>query len=363
MPRGIYLQFDKSVEEIQPDEDKIIDKIIASGDRLGKAALERNGRALRAAHAKNHGILKGTLTVCENLPDHLRQGLFATPRSYPIIVRFSTGFGDLRSDRIPNPRGMAIKVLWVEGDRLCPDDTSANQDILLVNHSTYFSDIATYERFAGMVADVPKKSNFNLSLTAAVASFFNKLLNGFRPKIFLRMLFSTVADTGHHILGETYHSQAALRFGDYIAKLSAVPTGETKKLAGAPVGSGDDSLGQLVSNFLKTNAAEYELRAQLCTDLKHMPVEDAWAEWPEKLSLPQVVARITLPAGQDPLSPARCEHGDRLSFTPWRGLSAHQPLGSIMRLRKKAYEASSAFRHRENKQPFEEPRAISDFPD
>jgi catalase len=69
--------------------------------------------------------LKGELTVDANLPEHLRQGIFADPRTYPVIVRYSTAFGDIRSDRIKSARGIAIKVLGVRGEKALPEDTSA----------------------------------------------------------------------------------------------------------------------------------------------------------------------------------------------------------------------------------------------
>jgi hypothetical protein len=77
-------------------------------------------------------------------PNHLRQGMFATARSYPVIVRLSTAFGDIRSDRIRVPRGMAIKVLGVSGSKALREDNSTNQDLLLINHKSYFSDAAAY---------------------------------------------------------------------------------------------------------------------------------------------------------------------------------------------------------------------------
>ena len=36
---------------------------------------------------------------------------------------------------------------------------------------------------------------------------------------------------------------------------------------------------------------------------------------------------------------------DQLSFSPWHAIEDHQPLGSIMRARRFAYEKSSNFRH------------------
>jgi hypothetical protein len=42
-----------------------------------------------------------------------------------VVIRLSSAPGDIHSDTIPAPRGMAIKVIGVEGERLLPDDQGA----------------------------------------------------------------------------------------------------------------------------------------------------------------------------------------------------------------------------------------------
>ena len=54
---------------------------------------------------------------------------------------------------------------------------------------------------------------------------------------------------------------------------------------------------------------------------------------------------------------------DILSFNPWHCVDAHRPLGSIMRARIKAYDASSAFRHERNDRPRIEIDDIAQVPD
>ena len=68
--------------------------------------------------AKAHGLLRGTLTVAENLPPVLAQGLFARSGNYPVAIRFSTSPGDLLPDSVSTPRGMAVKVIGAKGERL-----------------------------------------------------------------------------------------------------------------------------------------------------------------------------------------------------------------------------------------------------
>ncbi|MDI3307457.1 MAG: hypothetical protein QJR07_10155 [Acetobacteraceae bacterium] len=80
------LRYSDDVEKRRPDEDATIDRIIAAMRRTSESAAGQHGHAMRAS-AKSHGLLKGELQVLDDLPEPLRQGLFATPGSYPVIVR------------------------------------------------------------------------------------------------------------------------------------------------------------------------------------------------------------------------------------------------------------------------------------
>ena len=154
-----------------------------------------------------------------------------------------------------------------------------------------------------------------------------------------------------------------------LREFSAAPISEPLiRLSGQPCHDDDGAVLKSVVAYFNKNSAEYELRAQLCTDLKRTPIEDASIDWPEDISPQLPLARITLPP-QAADSPARRVYSDDvLSFDPWRCLAEHRPLGSIMRLRKEAYAASSAFRNEKNKNEkkepvMKEPRDISEFPD
>ncbi|HTV33318.1 MAG TPA: catalase family protein [Methylocella sp.] len=358
-----YILYDPSIEVTQPREAELIDKIVSSIKRTSQRSFIRYDHGIRQAHAKSHGILKGEMTVYPDLPEHLRQGLFAQARSYPVIVRLSTALGALRSDRVRAGRGIAIKIIGIEGKKALPDfDQSANHDILMANVPTYFANTAAYSKVQYLFELMPIFPDLILRIFGFGARSARKLLEaiGVDPPGRIK-LFS---DPGHNILGETFHSMAAIRFGDYIAKFSLVPfSSSVRQLAGKPIAPVDDALRQCVVQFFKNNSAEYELRAQLCTDLKPMPVEDASIEWPEELSPHQPIARITLPV-QDAYSAKRRAYGDDiLSFSSWRCLADHQPLGSIMRLRKIAYQTSTVFRHDQNGQPIEEPKHIAELPD
>jgi hypothetical protein len=357
-----YLPYDDSIERIQPDEAELTELIVASMGRVNRKIFDKYRHAVRDAHAKSHGILKGELEVYPDMPQQLRQGIFAAPKRYPVIVRLSTAPGDLQSDRMPTLFGMAIKVLGVIGNKVLAQDEGHNQDFLLVNHPVMpFGNVASYWAFQqGMEKLTESPSDAQPATTEKPSHTVGKLDILETLPASLR---AVAAVPYSHILGQTFHSMAALRFGSNVAKLSASPLSDSvRSLTGTPIPDGDSALRDLVVDFFRNHAAEYELRAQLLTDLKQMPVEDASVPWPEDLSPHQPIGKLTF-AAQDPYSPGRRVYADDvLSFNPWHCIEEHRPLGSIMRIRIKAYEMSSSFRHQMNAQPRLEPKNINELP-
>ena len=354
-----YVRYQEDLERPFPDEEELVRRIVEAMARANRQVATKHRHGLRDAHAKSHGILAGELRIEPDLPAHLAQGLFAAPRSYPVIVRFSTSPGDLRSDRVPVPRGMAIKVIGVDGPRAL-DDGATTQDFLLVNHPTLpFGTVGEYARLQKLLERQRRQSDLRQRSTRLVARVLTRL------RFPLPRIAEVLATPNHHILGETFHSMAALRYGDHVAKISAAPLSEdVRALTGRPVGrrAGDSALRDLVADFFARHSAEYELRAQLCVDVDRMPIEDVSVRWPEELSPHHRVAVLHLPA-QDPYSDARRRYADDvLSFSPWHALEAHRPLGSIMRSRRMAYAGSSNFRHTVNGVQKREPSSIEELP-
>jgi hypothetical protein len=169
-----------------------------------------------------------------------------------------------------------------------------------------------------------------------------------------------------HPLGETYHTAAPLRFGDYFGKILLAPLSDSlNALRGKHVDHPHswNSVKDSIVAFFQRETAVWELRVQLCTDLAKMPVEDASVEWDERLSPSLTVARITA-RPQNAYSDARRVWVDeQLSFNPWHSLASHRPLGNIMRARFKSYQASSHFRRTAEGRPMVEPRSIEELPD
>ncbi|KAA8879662.1 catalase family protein [Nocardia colli] len=354
-----YLLYRDDLEQPRPDEEQIIDKIIAVLRGNNERAYRKYKHGLRDAHAKSHGILRGELTVPPGLPPELAQGLFATPASYPVIARLSSTSGVIRSDQLRGVRGLGIKVLGVRGARALPGDEATTQDFIMVTHREFlFADAHAYLRRGMPVAWVlarlpdPVLQAGSTILSALDKHLLRRIGRPLPPNLAVFIRPNT------HILGETFYSSAPLRFGDYIAKLLYIPVSpEVTALRGRPVrrDAGSNAHQAQVVDFFATHSAEYELRVQLCTDPDAMPIEDATVAWSEDASPHRTVATIRFDI-QDPDTPERRTFGDDvLSFNSWRGLRAHRPMGSINRLKQRVYEASSNYRHGVNHTPRLEP--------
>lgn len=361
-----YLRYSPDIERPEPDEAATGHAIAETMRSIAEKTLADGGHALRSVHAKSHGFLQGELEVVPGLPEDLAQGLFAEAGRYPVVLRFSTIPGDILDDRVSTPRGVAIKVIGVAGERLEGSEGAVTQDFVLVNSPAFGT--PTARQFLPGLKLLAKTTDRAEGLKKA-ASF---ALRGVQRAIVATTgspssLVSTLG--GHprtHILGDSFYSQVPIRFGAYVAKVALVPVSpELTALTDAPLppAGGPDAIRAALVAFFRDTGATWELRAQLCTNLETMPVENAARIWPEAESPYRTVARVTV-APQTAWSEARAAAvDDGMAFSPWHGLAAHRPLGSIMRVRKQAYAMGARFRAERNGRTIEEPHALARLPD
>ena len=361
-----YLRYSPDIERPEPDEAETARAIAETMRSIAEKTLADGGHALRSVHAKSHGFLQGELEVVPGLPDDLAQGLFSEPGRYPVVLRFSTIPGDILDDSVSTPRGVAIKVVGVAGERLEGSEGAATQDFVLVNSPAFGT--ATARQFLPGLKLLAKTTDRAESLKKA-ASF---VLRGVQQAVVattggLSPVLSTLGgQPATHILGDSFYSQVPIRFGDHVAKIALVPVSpQLTALTGAPLPpeGGPGALRAAMVRFFRDAGGTWELRAQLCTDLETMPVENAATIWPEAESPYRTVARLRV-APQTAWSEARAAMvDDGMAFSPWHGLAAHRPLGSIMRVRKQAYALGARFRAERNGRTIEEPRALAPLPD
>lgn len=321
-------------ESIPPGEEEDIRAIVGIVEARLREAAAKERVARRDAHAKGHGCVRAEFRVLDDLPPELRQGLFAEPRNYSALIRFSNGAGEMAPDAKGDSRGMAIKLLGVEGS------CSGTQDFVLVDHPVFvIRNVADY---------------LALQTSSSAWRFFAPSL--LPPQIRLHELLLTLAIQRQKVqnpLSSRYWSMAPFLFGATTCKFSARPAGPPSPFAER---AADDYLGRNLERHLSEREASFDLLVQRRAREDRMPVEDATIEWREHDAPFRPVARITVP----PQLLAERRFCEDLSFTPWHGLPAHRPVGGINRVRREVYTAISRLRHEMNGALRQEP-VESDF--
>jgi hypothetical protein len=170
-------------------------------------------------HARTQGIVKATLVTEKNLPKHLKQSMFAEEREWPVLCRYSSEPGDpgldvsisssciwLQSadkeqDRIPQPRGFAMKVFDVHGEFFDAGKDIPTQDIEF--NSTPALDLAN-ARVTREIIDLRiKYGNNQPELYKHLEARSDTDLQKFRDQV-----------RNTHLESTRQYSQTAYRFGD-----------------------------------------------------------------------------------------------------------------------------------------------------
>ena len=354
------LPYQASFEKPEDGEAETIHGLIETLEKISHTTFEDTKHGLRGVHAKSHGLLTGEVRVLDNLPPVLAQGLFSTGGSYPAVLRLSTVPGDVLDDKVSTPRALAIKLIGVPGERLPGSEGDSTQDFVMVNGPAFGApDAKHFLKNLKLLASTTDKGESLKKAFSALARGTEKIVEAFGGKS------GTVIAMGGHpetnILGETFYSQVPALYGPYIAKFSIAPASPAlKALTNAPVDLHNKPNGicDAVNDYFSDHDALWELRVQLCTDVDAMPIEDASVPWPEDKSPFITVAHIHVPRQVAWSKERSVAIDDGMSFSPWHGLAAHRPLGSIMRVRKVVYDVMSKIRARQNKVPIAEPTSL-----
>ena len=360
-----FVRYHLGIETTQPGETETIDNIVTSmQNETVKVAAGNTGRAVRASHAKTSGVLKGTLVVHDGLTPALRQGLFAQPGSYPALARLAQGPGEHLSDRISTHRGLSLKLFGVAGPKI-DGHVEDTQDFVLATGPVFpDADAAAFLKSMRQIEAVSGGHDTLKTVVSTTARTLNAAAKVVTGQDVPRLDFFGHAPL--HPLAESYHSQAAIRYGDHVAKVALFPTSaEQVARSGETLdpGADPDVFRNATAAYFRDHDAVFELRVQLCTDLESMPIEDASVLWSEQDSPYVTAATLTLPR-QDALSPARVGFVEnRMSFRPGHSLEAHRPLGSLMRARLGVYSALAAFRMTQDAAAAIEPKTLEEVPD
>jgi hypothetical protein len=359
------IPYSSSFEALEQHEGDTQSDILDTLQKIQQTTYAQGERPLRAMHAKSFGLLRGMLTVLPDLAPELAQGLFQRAIAYPLVMRLSTSPGDVVDDSLSTPRGLAIKVWGVQGPRLCGSVDEVTQDFVLMNGAgCHAKNGEGFARGLKLQAQTTDKAPSLKKIVSGVLRGTESLVERATGKNPALVNFGGQRET--HPLGDAYYSVTPYLYGHYMAKFCVAPISpQLRRLTDRELVLKDspDGLRDAVMHFFGQHGGVWELRVQLCTDLQKMPVEDASVVWPEEESPYVPVARIEVPAQQ-----AWSEERSRVidegySFSPWHGLAAHRPLGSINRLRKQAYEEASRFRRERSGMLSHEPVSFDRLPD
>jgi hypothetical protein len=344
-------------EHEEGEEQETIRALNATFDTILNRTSEDYGHAVRAVHAKSHAVLQGEMVVAAGLSPELAQGLFATPGTHKVLIRLSTNAGDILPDVISLPRGLAMKVLDVPGERL-PGSEGSAQDFIMINGNVFIA--PTAKKFLGNLKLLAKTTDRIEGTKKALSATLRGVRHVFEavgaeaPAAITSLGGAPNAEP----LGETYFSATPFRYGNYIAKFSLKPvapamtalSGKEIKIDGR-----EDAIREEVQKEMRNLNAEWEFRVQLCRDLDKQPVEDSTVEWKEPEAPFFKVATVRV-AAQDSWEAAQVKRvNEETRFSVWTGITAHQPLGNINRARKETYRHSADFRARVNGCPYHEP--------
>jgi hypothetical protein len=331
-------------ERILPDEERCIQEII---DEIA-AFMKENwlpGSVQRFGNTKTYGVVRGEFRVREDLPEHLRRGIFAEARTFPAWVRFA-GPGPYAPPDLYDygQCSVGIKLMDVPGPKLL-DDERFTQDLIMVTPASFVT--PNVQENAKLQRYVRARTN----LFYFVNPSDTHVLAGLMQALFSRMQTSPLAPY--------YYSNVPFLLGDGQAVQYSL---RPRSPAGTriPVRASDNYLREAMARTLAQGPWSFDFMVQTQTDAYRMPIEDATVKWPEKLSPYVPVAELRLPR-QRFESPAQLAFADNLSYNPWHSLPEHRPLGNQNRARRRMYQELSRLRQSMNGVPHIEPTGAERF--
>jgi hypothetical protein len=324
-------------ERIDPDEEASLQSMI---DTM-RAHLIQDfppGTMERAGNTKTHGLMKATFTVHDNLPAHLRKGLFAEPRTYRCYVRFS-GPGPHVDADIDDVGfiSIGVKLMGVPGAKLMPDE-QFTQDFTSICTPTFVTPNTRSN------AKLQKWSRRHLPLF-----YFGDPSGPTGTHMLDFAMQGLWNETQYNPLGHEFFSCVPYLMGDGQAmKYSFKSLTEVyRKIPRLPLRPPDNYLRDNMVRTLAEKDVDFHMEVQMQTDPHRMPIEDAGVFWSTRLSPRIPVATLHIPQ-QKFDSPKQLLFAHNLTLNPWHCIAAHRPLGNQSRARGRMYYELARFRQQQN---------------
>jgi hypothetical protein len=335
-------------ERIQPGEEEhlraIIDQMAAQ-----MRGLWVSGDYQRGGNTKTQGIVRAEFIVRDDLPEHLRRGIYARPQTFRAWVRFS-GPGPYSTPDIDDVGFMSIgiKLMGVPGPKLL-DDERWTLDMFGVSPPTF------------VTPDTDANAQLQYwSLRNAPGLYFVNLQRTHILDGIMQMLWVKAQSSP---LESAYYSCVPYLLGGGQAMQYAVlPRLKTRtRIPNLPWRPPDNYLRDAMVATLARHDVEFDITLQVQTDPFLMPIENNAVLWPESLS-PRVPAAILRIPRQTFDSQEQMDFQRVLSLNPWHTIAEHRPLGNQSRARLRLYKELSTLRQSMNHVEHYEPTGDEVFP-
>jgi hypothetical protein len=282
------------------------------------------------------------------VPEHMRRGIFAEPRTYRAWVRFS-GPGPYVTPDIDDVgfMSMTIKLMGVPGPKLL-DDERSTQDLLAVSTPTFVTP--------------DTRANAKLQQWSYKNAPVFYFVNLREPHILDSIMQLLWTKTQTSPLESEYFSCVPYLLGDGQAMQYSFRTRLTTRtrVPRLPLRPPDNYLRDAMVATLAERDVEFDILLQLQTDPHRMPIENNAVLWPTKLS-PRVPAAVLRIPRQTFDSPEQLAFARVLSYNPWHCIPEHRPLGNQSRARRRMYGELSRMRQRMNSVEHYEPTGDERF--
>ncbi|OAI39660.1 hypothetical protein AYO38_07260 [bacterium SCGC AG-212-C10] len=328
-------------ERVLPGEEEALNSMIHD---IG-AYMEQQykpGEFQRGGNTKTHGVVRGEVIIRDDVPAHMRHGIFAKPQTFRAWVRFS-GPGPDSPEDIDDVGFLscAVKLMGVPGPKLM-DDEQHTQDLITVCTPAFVTpDILANQYLQREI------------LRGTPALYF------FRPRNhhFMDLIMqSWWNQTQTSPLECDYWSTTPYLLGEGQAMVYSIrPKVRTRtKIPRLPRRPPPNYLRAALAATLERQDVEFDILVQVQTDPHRMPIENNSVRWPERLSPWAKVATLRLPQ-QIFDTPKQMAFAHNLSYNPWHSLPEHRPLGNQNRARFRMYGELSRLRQARNGTPHIEP--------
>lgn len=328
------------------------------------------GDLRRAFHAKAHGCVRAEFRVDYDLSKiGSKIGQFGNDlgvfnkkddrlTTYDAWVRFSNARGSKQSDLEDDLRGLAIKLLNIEGSRVRSrvNDERDTQDFLLTNAPVHFAkDASEMVRFAEFMLN--PVSNFLKNL---IAFNFENISNALKASKDIK------ENRTASLLTARYYSRTPFMVGQKAAKFSVTPAPcdwwhegmdlTPHSYLNEPNGGSQPELSKsekavafnwlredLIKKLSPTDGSDvcFDFNIQFQVDACKQPVEEADIEWLRKEAPVYRVAQLRIPkqifTGEFGAPNDQDKMCEEMRFNPWHALEAHRPIGHMNRARETVY--------------------------